>query len=164
MAFSWKSSWLIVDAAQGDGTMHAEVSTAKQRNGAQMKQSRMSRVAGLVLTGLLSFVLVASAYMKFTLDPNSSTGQEFANNVPLTLLKPLALSEIGLLALVWAPRTAALGYVLMFGYWSGAMATHLTHSSPVTVQPVLMVLTLVASFFRSPELFARLLGRRVDSV
>jgi DoxX-like family len=122
-----------------------------------MKQSRISLITGIVLTVLLSLVLVASAVFKLTLDPNSGQGLELAQNVGIGLLKPLALIDFVLLVLLWIPRTSALGFVLTFGYWSGAMATHLTHESPITIQPMLMILTLAASFFRTPELLSRLL-------
>jgi hypothetical protein len=125
-----------------------------------MKQSKASLVAGITCTVILSCILLASSVFKFTMDPMSSKGQEFAEVVGIGLIKPLALTELGILILIWIPRTATIGYILSFGYFSGATATHLTHGSAVNIQPALMILTLIAAFFRTPELFARLFGSK----
>jgi DoxX-like family len=129
-----------------------------------MKQSRTSLVTGLVLTGLLSFVLVVSGIFKLTIDPTMGKGHEMAEMIGIALMKPLAVIEFLLAALLWIPRTSALGFILTFGYFSGATATHLTHSSPIDIQPVLMGLTLLAAFFKTPELFFRLLVSKQPSI
>jgi hypothetical protein len=121
-------------------------------------QNRKSRIIGIVLTVILSFFFIASGIFKFAVDPTSAQGLEFATTVGAALLKPIAVAEFIVVLFIWMPRTATLGYILSFGFWSGACATQLTHSSAVTVQPVFMLLTLVAAFFRTPELYSRLLG------
>ena len=64
-------------------------------------------------------------------------------------------------ALGLSPST--IGVLLSAGYWGGAMATDLTHGQfPAPVLVILLIFGL-ATIFRNPELFARLLGKPVAS-
>ena len=117
------------------------------------------RLAGRALVGLVAFVLLASVFLKLTATPESEMGRLFQAGGVWEHRHLLAVLEVAVVALLLWRRTSALGVVAAFGYWSGAVATHLTHGLPLDVQPAMAALTVAAGYFHTPELFARALGR-----
>jgi len=62
------------------------------------------------------------------------------------------------------PRTATVGFVLMVGYYGGALATNITHGFTVPeYAPILVALALmtVDAYLRKPELLWRIKGKTI---
>lgn len=116
---------------------------------------RLHRTVGYVLTGLVSLVLLAAGAGKLLVPPPPDAPVI----LPPATLYTLAVIDILLAIGLWVPRASTLSFVLAVGYFGGATATHLTHGLPIGVPAALIVLTLVAAYFKAPELFLRLLGR-----
>jgi len=69
---------------------------------------------------------------------------------------------LGLLYLI--PRTSTVGFVLLVGYYGGALATNITHGVPTAeYAPILIVFVLLTldAWLRKPELLARLKGKTI---
>jgi hypothetical protein len=118
------------------------------------------RLVGQVLTGLLTLVLAAAGLAKLLGGPPPP-------DAPLvlapTVVKVLGVIDLLLAAGLWVPRLSTLTYVLTVGYFGGATATNLTHGLPASftaMTAALIAFTLLAGYFRSPELFMRLLGQQ----
>lgn len=114
------------------------------------------RLVGQVLTGLLTFVLVAAGAGKLLAPPPPDAPVV----LPAATVYTLAVIDLLLAIGLWVPRTSTLSYVLTVGYFGGATATHLTHGLPIGIPAGLIVFTLLAAYFRRPELFMRLLGKQ----
>ena len=112
-----------------------------------------------ILTYLVGGITALVAIPKFL----SAPGNDFYANFELLGIEEIAV-YLGiidiLLALVYLyPRTSTLGTIAMFGYWSGALATELSHGQFNPLGIVLIILTVVVAWFRSPELFDKFLER-----
>ncbi len=116
---------------------------------------RIHRIAGHVLTGLVSLVLLAAGVGKLAAPPPPDAPVILAPATVYTLAVIDFLLAIGL----WVPRLSTLSFVLAVGYFGGATATHLTHGLPIGVPAGLIVFTLAAAYFKVPELYLRLLGK-----
>ncbi len=123
---------------------------------------RIGSIVGWTCAGLVSALTVFSAMMEFIplTDPAMIA---YVERIGVgAIAYPLGITKLILVALFLFPRTSTVGFVLMVGYYGGALATHLTHpgtlveSAPIVV--VLLLLT-VSAYFRNPELLHRLKGR-----
>lgn len=112
-----------------------------------------------ILTYVVGGITALTAIPKFLAAP----GNEFYANFEQLGIAEVALFlgiiDVLLAAVYLFPRTSTLGTIAMFGYWSGALATELSHGGPQPVSLVLIVLTIVVAWFRSPELFDKFLRR-----
>lgn len=114
--------------------------------------SKTRKIAGYVLSGLVTFVFVATSVMKFT-GRNVQMAELVGGQTTLSILGGLQL----LFALLfWIPRTAIVGFLLMACYMAGAMATHLVIKESLVMPTGIEVLIWVAGFVRFPELTQRL--------
>jgi hypothetical protein len=121
---------------------------------------KTSKIIGWVLAGLMTaFQLMTASFKLMAVE-----GSEMATNLAATGWwdKHIAL---GLLSVTCAimfiiPRTAVFGTILMAGYWGGALATELGHGilQPILALPVILIIG--SAWFRTPELFERVLGKR----
>ena len=98
------------------------------------------KIAGYILSGLVTLIFVSTGAMKFTGGEQNILGG-------LQLLFAL---------LFWIPRTAVVGFLLMACYMAGAMATHLVIKESFALQTGIEALIWVAGFVRFPELSQRL--------
>ena len=80
------------------------------------------KIAGYILSGLVTLIFVATGAMKFTGgEQNVQMAELVGGQTTLFILGGLQL----LFALLfWIPRTAVVGFLLMACYMAGAMATH----------------------------------------
>jgi hypothetical protein len=89
-----------------------------------------------------------------------SPAEEFGKRLGTVGLEhPLGVLEFIIVILFLVPRTSTVGFVLMIGYMSGALATNLTHGfSNMEALPIYItfVLLMISAWFRNPELTARL--------
>lgn len=112
------------------------------------------KIAGYILSGLVTLIFVATGAMKFTGgEQNVQMAELVGGQTTLFILGGLQL----LFALLfWIPRTAVVGFLLMACYMAGAMATHLVIKEPFGLQTGIETLIWVAGFVRFPELTQRL--------
>ena len=112
------------------------------------------KIAGYILSGLVTLIFVASGAMKFTGgEQNVKMAELVGGQTTLFILGGLQL----LFALLfWIPRTAVVGFLLMACYMAGAMATHLVIKEPFGLQAGIETLIWVTGFVRFPELTQRL--------
>ena len=112
------------------------------------------KIAGYILSGLVTLIFVATGAMKFTGgEQNVKMAELVGGQTTLFILGGLQL----LFALLfWIPRTAIVGFLLMACYMAGAMATHLVIKEPFGLQAGIETLIWVAGFVRFPELTQRL--------
>ena len=112
------------------------------------------KIAGYILSGLVTLIFVATGAMKFTGgEQNVKMAELVGGQTTLFILGGLQL----LFALLfWIPRTAVVGFLLMACYMSGAMATHLVIKEPFGLQTGIETLIWVTGFVRFPELTERL--------
>ena len=112
------------------------------------------KIAGYILSGLVTLIFVATGAMKFTGgEQNVKMAELVGGQTTLFILGGLQL----LFALLfWIPRTAVVGFLLMACYMAGAMATHLVIKEPFGLQAGIETLIWVAGFVHFPELTQRL--------
>ncbi len=120
---------------------------------------RLGSFIGWTCSILVAALTLFSAVMEFIplTDPDMIA---FATSLGvLTIAVPLGVTKIILSLLYLVPRTSTVGFVLMIGYYGGALATNITHGFPVSAYaPILVVFVLmtIAAYFRNPELLTRL--------
>ena len=120
--------------------------------------TKTRNIIGWVLTALLAFVFISSAFMKLSGSEQAVKGAA-GFGVTEGTLKLLGVIEIVSVLLFAIPRTGMLGLLLLSAYLGGAIATHLEHNLPITVPVVLQCLLWVTAAVRFPELSQRLLGK-----
>ena len=95
-----------------------------------------ARIVGWILTGIVSFMLLMSASMKFIKPPGFEDGLKHLGweNVGMT-----GIGIIELLCVVFylIPKTRVLGAILITGYLGGAIATHV-RVSDLFIIPLLL--------------------------
>ena len=78
------------------------------------------------------------------------------------IMYQLGVAKFIIVALYLWPRTSTVGFVLMIGWYGGALATNITHQFPMTdYGPIYVVFLLMTidAWLRKPELLARLKGQ-----
>ncbi len=116
--------------------------------------SKTRKIAGYVLSGLVTFIFVDTGTLKFTGgEQNAQTAELVGGISTLYLLGGL---QIFFALLFWIPRTAVVGFLLMACYMAGAMATHLVIKESFALQIGIETLIWVTGFVRFPELTQRL--------
>lgn len=112
------------------------------------------KIAGYILSGLVTLIFVATGVMKFTGgEQNVQMAELVGGQTTLFILGGLQL----LFALLfWIPRTAVVGFLLMACYMAGAMATHLVIKESFVPQMAIETLIWITGLVRFPELTQRL--------
>src|SRR5262245_55110411 len=84
---------------------------------------RWQTVTGWVLSGILAFLFLPSAFFKIA----QPTGflDEWSKTYPASSALPIGVIEVTLFVLYLVPNTRYLGGLLMLAYLGGAVATHL---------------------------------------
>ena len=116
--------------------------------------SKTRKIAGYVLSGLVTFVFVATGAMKCTGGEQNVQMAELVGGA--STLHILGGLQIFFALLFWIPRTAVVGFLLMACYMAGAMATHLVIKESFVLQTGIETLIWVTGFVRFPELTQRL--------
>ena len=116
--------------------------------------SKTRKIAAYVLSGLVTFVFVATGTMKFTGSEQNVQMAELVGGA--STLHILGGLQIFFALLFWIPRTAVVGFLLMACYMAGAMATHLVIKESFVLQTGIETLIWVTGFVRFPELTQRL--------
>jgi hypothetical protein len=128
--------------------------------------SKLMKIVAWIAAVLVSIFHIFATVMKFVPIEPGSAGDQFAIAVGMRGLEiPLGIVQIVIVALFLWPRTATIGFILMVGYYAGALAANLSHGfSNMEAMPLYVSLALltVSAIGRSPELLSRLLGKNMS--
>ena len=106
---------------------------------------------GRVISGLVGAMLLMSATMKFSGNPELLAGLAKIG-LPVEKLTIIAALEIISVVLYLLPHTAVLGAILLTGYLGGAIFAHLRIDEPVLVVVFIGVFAWLGLFLRDPRL------------
>lgn len=121
---------------------------------------KTQKIIGWVLAGLLTAFQVLTASGKLMATADNDMGKILTANGWFEHHMALGLLSI-LCALVFiVPRTAVFGTILMAGYWGGAIATEIPNGGLQPAIALPAILLVASAWFRTPELFERVLGKR----
>jgi hypothetical protein len=111
---------------------------------------KTKKIITITVTALASLLVVVSGIMKLAKGEEIVTGmQKVGVGDYITLL---AFMEIGFTALFIYPKTMKIGFILLTCYFSGAIATELSHGLPFNaVLPITLI--WIAAFLRDPSIF-----------
>ncbi len=124
----------------------------------------MSSIIGWICVGLIAAFTLFSAVMEFVPVTDPATLAFIQKLGVQNITYQLGIAKILLVILYVLPRTSTVGFVLMVGYWGGALATNITHGFTVPEYAPILVLLLVmtiGAYFRNPELLWRLKGKTI---
>ncbi len=113
------------------------------------------RILGWVLSILLGFMFLTSAFLKLT-QHELALGQAASIGLDPATYRLIGVIEILALILFFLPKTGLLGGLLLIAYMGGAIATHLQHQQPVTMAVAMESFLWIALALRFPELLQRL--------
>lgn len=105
----------------------------------------------IIVTIIPALLVIASGVSKLSgskqvIDSLSKVGV-------LEYAKYLGAAEIIFAVLFVYPPTNAIGFVLLVCYFSGALATDLSHKRPVIAPFVILALIFIAEFISNSEIF-----------
>ncbi len=110
-----------------------------------------------ILTGLVAFVFVGSAFGKFTANAEAlKMAEGFGLNAQSYTM--LAIVELVCVLLFVFPRTGVLGTLLLAAYMGGAIATHLEHGLSIIAPCIIQAFLWMVAVYRFPELKSRILN------
>jgi len=114
---------------------------------------KWQRITGWVLSGLLAFVFLPSAYFKLA-QPEGFL-EEWSKTYPAGSALPLGVIELTLFVLYLIPKTRYVGGLLMLAYLGGAVATHVHSNDGMFFVPVIVgVVAWLGLYFRDRKLRA----------
>lgn len=121
-------------------------------------------VIGWICTGLVSAFTLFSAAMEFVTFTDKTSLDMIAKLGVGDIAHELGIAKIILVLIYLVPRTSTVGFVLMIGYYGGALATNITHGFTIAeYSPILIafVLMTVDAYCRKPELLDRIRGKKI---
>lgn len=118
-------------------------------------------IIGWIAAILVGALNIFAGIMKFVpVDPSSPEAAVMQSmGMTPNLIHVLGVIELTSVVLFLIPRTSTIGFVLLVGYMSGALATVLTHAQDPTMLYVALALLTVSAYARSPELLKRARGQ-----
>lgn len=126
--------------------------------------TRMGNVIGWICAILPAALTIFSGIMEFVMSMTDPEIIAYVTRLGITGMEyPLGATKLLIAGLFLWPRTSTVGFVLMVGYYGGALATNITHAIPMAEYfPIVAVLVLltISAYFRNPELLTRLKGRQ----
>lgn len=121
-----------------------------------------SSIIGWICTFLVAALTIFSAVMEFIPMTDPATLAFIQRLGVGGIAYPLGITKLILSALYLIPRTSTIGFVLLVGYYGGALATNITHGFAVPdYAPIIVVFVLMTldAYLRKPELLSRLRGQ-----
>ena len=108
-----------------------------------------------VLTGLVAFIFLGSAFGKLTAD---TKGLEMAAAFGLDAQSYLYIGVLEIISIILfiIPRTGIVGTLLLCAYMGGAIVTHLEHQESIVAPCVIQTFLWIVAFIRFPELSSRI--------
>lgn len=126
--------------------------------------TRLGSIIGWTCSIIVAAFTIFSAIMEFVPITDPAT-LAFVQKLGVgDIAQALGITKFILTILYLVPRTSTVGFVLLIGYYGGALATNITHGFTVPdYAPILVVFVLmtIAAYFRNPELLYRLKGRSI---
>jgi len=117
---------------------------------------KLKKIIYWVLTSLIAFVFVGSAFGKLTADLDAlKIAEGFGLNAQTYTI--LGAIEIISVILFITPRTGIIGTLLLAAYMGGAIATHLEHGQSIIAPCVIQTFLWIVAIYRFPELKSRIL-------
>lgn len=116
------------------------------------------RIAGVVLSAIVTVMVSGSAAMKLTSNPKLVEMLGSHLGFPTSVVPTLGALELLCVILYAVPFTAPLGAVLLTGYFGGAIAAHVRLEEPFMTPFVIAALAWSGLALRNPKiigLFAR---------
>jgi hypothetical protein len=86
--------------------------------------------------------------------PSEEVVKMLNNEHILANLKLLGIGEITVGILLIVPWTSSIGALLMCGFWGGTIVFHMLRGDNYAMQAAYLVLTIVGTFLRWPEMLA----------
>lgn len=115
---------------------------------------------GLVLSVLPCLLLLFSAWMKLSPDPEVVKQFVEHHGFPESAILPIGVVELLATILYLVPATAVLGAILLTGYLGGATAVHVRLDEPFMTAVLLGVILWGGLYLRDPRLRALIPLRR----
>jgi hypothetical protein len=116
---------------------------------------------GRVISVLVSLMFVMSAVMKLVGGPEVEKGMAHLE-IPMSMLKPLAILELTCIVVYLIPATSVLGAILMAGYVGGTILTHWRVGDPVYI-PILLGLGVWLGLYLREDRLKGLIPLRTSS-
>ena len=113
--------------------------------------NKTKKILTIALISIAALMIVMSGIMKITKNQQAVEGLTKVGVGPYITL--LGTMEIVFAALFVYPKTMKLGFILLSCYFAGAMATDLSHGSPVVNAMFPLVLIWIAAFLRDKSVF-----------
>jgi len=109
--------------------------------------SKKRKIAGWVLAGLITAMLLFSAMGKFTMPEMADNFAKWGLSDWITII---AIGEIISALLFLIPKTNIYGAFLLSAHMGGAIVTHMSNAEPFIVQSVILVLVWATAYVRNP--------------
>lgn len=126
--------------------------------------NKVSSIIGWICTLLVSALTIFSGVMEFVMPMDNPDVAAMVARLGVGGMEYyLGVAKLVFAALYLVPRTSTVGFVLLIGYYGGALATNITHGfTPAEYAPILLVFVFMTldAWLRKPELLERLLGKR----
>ena len=118
---------------------------------------KTTNIINWVLTGLVSFIFLGSAFSKLM---GGDDAVKMAEGLGLTasVFKTIGVVELIAIILFIYPRTGVLGTLLLAAYMGGAIATHLEHGQSILAPVMIAAFVWIVAVVRFPELRTRIMG------
>ena len=116
---------------------------------------RWQIVIGWVLSGILAFMFLPSAFFKIV--QPAGFLEEWSKGYPAAAARPLGIIELTMFVLYLVPKTRYLGGLVMLAYLGGAVATHVHAEDGMFPVPITVgIIAWLGLFLRDRKLRALL--------
>ncbi|MEI9808516.1 MAG: DoxX family protein [Bacteroidota bacterium] len=110
-----------------------------------------STTVKIIITAIPALLIVFSGLLKLS---GSKQVVETLTKVGVgPYIRPLGIAEIIFAALFVIPATNNIGFILLACYFSGALATDLSHKNKIVPPIMILVLLFVAEYLVNAEMF-----------
>lgn len=121
-------------------------------------ESKKLRIAGWVMSGLVTLFLLFSATGKFS-DWEGKDEMFEHLGYSIEVMNRIGVVEVALAIMLVLPRTGFLAAILLTGYLGGATATHVRVDEPFFIPILIGVFMWIGVAFRKPQIFSLLVGK-----
>ncbi len=121
-------------------------------------ESKKLRIAGWVMSGLVTLLLISSSVAKFS-DWEGKKDAFGQLGYSIEVMNKIGVVELTLAIMLVLPRTGFLAAILLTGYLGGATATHVRVGEPFFVPILIGVFMWFGIAFRKPQIFSLLIDK-----
>jgi hypothetical protein len=119
-------------------------------------KSKTKTITVYGLSGFIAVIIGLTATLKLASHPQIVTiyaGLGLSDYLPM-----LGLSELTFVVLFLWKRTMKVGFLLLTGYFGGAMAVEISHQSLFVLPAAILCMIWVVAFLRDPFIFKSTIG------